>query len=61
MPASKPELITIKRNLITARTVIQEAAAAARRTGEKALSERLRGIAERLAAELDFIEGLLGQ
>ncbi len=60
MRASKPELISVKRNLFSAKTMIQEAAAAARGTNEKALSERLRGVAERLAAELDFIEGLLG-
>jgi len=41
--------------------VLQDAAARASRAGETALSYRLRDVAERLAIELDFIEGQIAK
>lgn len=57
MPISRSDLLTIKRNLVSARTHVQEAAVTALRSNDKALSERLREIASRIAAELEGLEG----
>ncbi len=59
MPATKPNLVDIKRRLISARIEAMEAAATARRMGNVALANRLRSIAGYLANELDYVEGLL--
>jgi hypothetical protein len=55
----KATLLAIKRALISARAVVQDATATARRAGDTNFADRLRGIAERLADELDYVEWAL--
>jgi hypothetical protein len=61
MPVTRAMLIGWKRCLLSARTLVQEAAASARRAGDSDRAERLRGIAERLADELDDLNALLAK
>jgi hypothetical protein len=56
-PTRRTALISIKASIISARTHVQDAAARASQAGEAGLNGRLREMAERLAYELDFIEG----
>jgi hypothetical protein len=60
MPLTRATLIAIKSSLISARSVVQDSAARAKRSGDVSLAERLRDIAERLADELDYVDRLLG-
>jgi len=61
MPATRRDLNSVKRDLVAARTHVQEAAALARRIGDALLAERLRDITECLANELDYVEGLIAR
>lgn len=60
-PTRRTMLISIKSRLIGARSDVQDAAARASRAGETALGNRLRDMAERLAIELDFVEGQIAR
>jgi hypothetical protein len=46
---SRRDLVSIKRNLLSARASVEEAATRVRRAGDTDSSERLRGIVERVA------------
>jgi hypothetical protein len=61
MPVTRAMLISLKRCLLSARILMQEAATSARRAGDADRAERLRGIAERLADELDDLNALLAK
>jgi hypothetical protein len=52
-------LIKMKIDLVSARILVQVTTASARRAGDLELSNRLRRIADHLAAELDYLENLL--
>ncbi len=54
-------LISVKRSLLSARTMVQEAADYSRRAGQTDLAQRLHAIAERLADELDDLDGQLAK
>jgi hypothetical protein len=55
----KTTMLALKRALISARAVVQDATATARRAGDTDLADRLRDIAERLADELDYVDRAL--
>ncbi len=61
MSLSKPMLVKMKRDLLGARITVQEAAATARRAADAGLAKRLRGIADQMANELDYLEGQIAQ
>ncbi len=61
MPLIKSTLTKMKLDLVSARALVQETAAAARRGGNLQLARRLRNLADALAVELDYIEALVAQ
>ncbi len=56
MPLDKRSLIDMKRGLLSASAMVQDAAATARRAGDAALAGPLRDIVERLTDILNDIE-----
>jgi hypothetical protein len=56
MPATKSDLVIIKRSLMTAIAYVREAAATARRAGDAGLAGQLYAIAVRLEDELDYVD-----
>jgi hypothetical protein len=60
MPASRRDLIRIKRSLVSARGNAQDAADRAEDTSEHVLKERLQDIANWLMTEIDFVNARLG-
>jgi len=61
MPATKRELMILKRRLFAVRTEMQALATEAQRMGEDSLAWRLLNIVRRLTGELDFVDNLLGR
>ena len=61
VPAAKVDLLDIKRRLLTARFETIRASEVARRLGDVRLSNRLRNMDSAFAAEIDYVDGLLGQ
>jgi hypothetical protein len=59
MPLTRTTPIAIESALIGARSAAQDSAARVQRGGDVRISERLRDIAERVADELDYVDGLL--
>jgi hypothetical protein len=56
MRVSHSLLITLKRDLVSARATLKETASAARRDGEDDLANRLCSLAQHLAFQLDDLE-----
>jgi hypothetical protein len=61
MPLTRAAITEMKRQLIAARSYVQDAKAKARRGGDADLAERLHDIAERVANELDYLDMLLAR
>ena len=61
MPLTRTDLSELKRQLIAARSRVQDAKAKVRRGGDADLAERLHEISERLANELDYLDRLLAR
>ncbi len=59
MSAMKADLVSIKRELVVARSCIQATQMRAWRAGEFELAKRLRSIADYLGKELDLISAML--
>ena len=55
-PTMKSQLISIKRSLIAARALAQDAVGKSARLGHTDLAERLREVVEQLGEELDFVD-----
>ena len=60
-PLSKSKLLRLKRDLVSARILIQECSSTARREEEGDLAKRLGLISEHIALVLDYLEGLLSR